>query len=288
MEDYLIIYNPASGSASKKKLEEVEEYLTQKKVRYKTLHTKKRGDALEWGKEAAQNNIKAVVAIGGDGTINEVVNGIAGSETGLVIVPTGTANVLAKELGLSKEIPQLLEKSLQETSRKISLGKLTINDHETYFTMMVGVGFDAEAVHELSLDFKNTFGKIAYFISAAKTHVTGVLKETKVIVDDIEYRCSFLVASNIKRYGGNFIVTPQAHIEDGELDFLMVTTRNKLKFFKALIYILLKRHLRLKEVIYLKGNFVEILNKNHVQLDGDYTGKGVSSIKSIKNTLKVY
>ena len=169
----VLIGNPAARGASTKKFGSASAFLQTKGFDTEILFTEKSGDAIRLAEETARKRPFAVMAAGGDGTINEVINGMAGSDVPLAILPLGTTNVLAKELGIPENITGALDKAVSQKPRTVSLGRIELNpDSDSsffrYFCLMAGIGFDGEAVYGINTAVKKRSGKAAYVFSGIK------------------------------------------------------------------------------------------------------------------------
>jgi len=168
-----LICNPAAKGMSKAKIERACRLLEQKDYCVELLLTKQRGEAEQFAKDAAKRVPFVIMAAGGDGTFNEVANGIAGSEIPMAILPLGTTNVLAKELGIPDTVEGALEVALNNTPKSVSLGRIAIVRDTSrvfrYFILMAGIGFDGEAVYGINETCKKISGKGAYLYCGVKT-----------------------------------------------------------------------------------------------------------------------
>ncbi|MCG8509926.1 MAG: NAD(+)/NADH kinase, partial [Rhodospirillales bacterium] len=156
----LIIHNPVAGRRRRGFLDKILQALTDQGCAYQLRATNGRGDARSLAKEAAEEPWDLVVAAGGDGTVNEVANGLYGTEMPLAVIPMGTANVLAAEIGLptgARDIAHLISSG---PARPIHVGMV----NERLFVMMVGVGFDAKVVAGVSSRIKRWIGKAAFVL----------------------------------------------------------------------------------------------------------------------------
>ena len=143
-----------------------------------------------------------VVVAGGDGTINEVVSGMAGSSVPLTALPGGTANVLCCELGLSGSMETVAQQLPGFAPHRIALGRFISANGARTFAMMAGLGFDAHIVQHINPALKQRFGKAAYWISGFRS-VLRSLPEFSVRVDGREYRASFALVTRVRNYGGD-------------------------------------------------------------------------------------
>jgi YegS/Rv2252/BmrU family lipid kinase len=203
-----LIVNSKAGSYKNKiaslLLPKIVKKLKKSGITVDLFFTKKKNDAFKEAKVSL--NYDAIVASGGDGTINEVVNGIGTSGIPLGIIPLGTVNLLPKELKIPQNPLKACETIIKGNVKKIDLGKAG----EHYFTLMAGIGFDAEVINNMVPKVKRILGGGAYFFSGIKmlTEYKPTLMSVK-IEDTIERMGYFIVVSNAKRY---------ADITDGLLD----------------------------------------------------------------------
>ena len=150
-----------------------------------------------------------MVAAGGDGTINEVANGLWGAETPLGIIPLGTVNLLAMEMGLHKDPEQVARTLAFGPARPINVGLV----NERAFLLMVGAGFDGRVVAGVSSSLKNAIGKGAYAVAGLKEIVCNSPARLIVEADGSEYEAAWVVVSNSTFYGGKFALAPKANLQ---------------------------------------------------------------------------
>jgi len=262
----------------------------QKKSSLSTFITEKQGDAFEFAKGLKKTD--RIVVAGGDGTINEVINGLLSSEDSetkeipLSIIPTGTANVLAKELGIPEDINGAVNRLLSGSVRKISLGRT----NGRYFSLMTGIGFDGETVLGVKNDFiKKISGKLAHVVSGLKVLIRYSPVLIKIITPEKEIHGYTAVIGNAKCYGGFFYVTPNASVTDELLDICVFQGRTRMALLRFIIGVLRQKHLDFKDVDYLKASEMEILSdsKVHVQIDGEYLGLLPVRIEVVKDAINL-
>lgn len=225
MKKYLFIVNPISGTSNKKAIiDMIPDYFEE--GTYEIAYTERPGHAEELARNAAGNKYHAAIAIGGDGTVNEVARGLVKSGTALGIIPCGSGNGLARHLGISMKPNKALETLKENDVKDCDYG--LICGHPFFCT--AGVGFDAEV--------SNTFAK------AGKRGLTTYLKTTigvglkyKGEVMDLEFddgevikgeRYWLITAGNAAQYGNDFFITPDASLRDGLLDINIWHTFNKI------------------------------------------------------------
>ncbi|HET6515098.1 MAG TPA: diacylglycerol kinase family protein, partial [Thermodesulfovibrionales bacterium] len=169
----LLIANPAARHASEKGIERAANLLRSGGWDVRVLFTCKKGDAEAFARHAQAEGISLIMAAGGDGTLNEVINGIVHTDVSMAILPMGTTNVLAKELGIPEDIEGAVNRALKGRPRAVSLGRITVGQLPSpltrYFCLMAGIGFDGDAVYRFSTSLKRFSGKAAYILSGMKT-----------------------------------------------------------------------------------------------------------------------
>ncbi len=182
------------------------------------MFTQKKGDAEYLAKDSIKKSPLMIVAAGGDGTFNEVINGLAGSEIPMAILPFGSTNVLAKEIGAPENIKKAIDFALSRTPRKISLGKVIIKKNsltlDRYFILMAGIGYDGETVFGLNESLKKISGKGSYIFSGIKTLFKFKPLELKFDIDGKIFFGHSAIISKAAKYGGNFKITPDANISE--------------------------------------------------------------------------
>ena len=196
-------------------------------------------------RNAAAEGFKKIVAAGGDGTINEVVNGLAGSEATLGLLPIGTVNVFAQELGLPTHSLDLCWDIIEaDETRLVDLPSA----NGKYFVQLAGVGLDAQVVKETSLTLKRNFGPLSYLISAAQVAARQpprlfIESENTLITEG-----SFVLVGNGRRYGGPFPFFKQALLDDGLLDVVAFKRLGYLEIIKYLQDVFFNSEINLPEV----------------------------------------
>jgi diacylglycerol kinase (ATP) len=213
----LVVYNPIAGRRRRRFLSRVLEALEARAASVRLEPTKARGDAETLARAAAATGAARLVVAGGDGTINEALNGLSGSSTALGIVPLGTANVLAAELGLGNSAKNVAAAILDGRPRSVTLG--TVNGRR--FSMMAGVGFDAHVVRDVSSKLKRALGKGAYVLETLRQLAVYRNKFYDVRIDGVAMRAASLLVCNGHYYGGRFVAAPQARLESPELQVVL-------------------------------------------------------------------
>jgi YegS/Rv2252/BmrU family lipid kinase len=238
--------------------------------------------------ELGPDDFDLVVAAGGDGTINEVLNGLA-DHTPLGLLPLGTANVLAREL----KIPV---NDLAGACELLRTGKPRATDlgwcNGRKFSLMAGIGFDAEAVKEVPPDIKDLIGAPAYVLSGlrALVQIPKAIRYRLTMPDGkFVSRGMMLVVANAASYAGPLQIAPLASIDDGLLDVCLFRERNRLAFLGQLFNVALRRQLKDPNFVYLNTAAVTVHCKPPaaVQLDGDYFGRTPVEIRTLPGAVRI-
>jgi diacylglycerol kinase (ATP) len=266
MDDIIVILNPAARSERARNVWEQIQSLPGANVR----PTEKPGDARRLAREAAEAGARAVVAAGGDGTINDVVNGLAGSGTALGILPVGTMNVFAAELGLPNDLNEAWEVIEAGYTRSIDLAQA--NDH--YFVQLAGIGFDAQVVERTSWNFKKNFGPLSYLVSAAQI---AAQKPPRIVVER-EGRISegsFVLIGNGRYYGAPIKVFKDAKLDDGLLDIVILKNLGYLELARFLTGVFTGTHTESEDIEYFQAPVVSVRSEEDVpvEVDGELMGK---------------
>lgn len=210
----LLIFNPAAGARRRRRFERVAGALVARGVRFTVADTAAPGDAERLAREAALAGVGVVVAAGGDGTIAEVANGIAGTGAALGVIPTGTANVFAHEHGLAFR-PEAIAASLAAGRTHALLpGEACFADgRRRLFIQMLGVGFDAAVVAALDTALKRRIGKGAYVVETLRQLSAWPFPCLSLSLDGEEVEAAQAIATRGRLYGGRFLLAPQARPE---------------------------------------------------------------------------
>lgn len=216
----VIIGNPHSGRASdENRLERYADILRSGGMKTKVLNTEYPDHATELATAAGD---QLVIAAGGDGTINEVVNGLH-KEATLGILPLGTANVLARELGLPLKPEKACHRILEGNHSRIDLGVATNRQgEERRFTFVAGIGFDANVIHTVTPRLKRYLKALAFILTAFKVYVDEEFPAIHVHHGDTIYVTQFVILANGRRYGGDFQVSSEGSLTSGELEAILV------------------------------------------------------------------
>jgi diacylglycerol kinase family enzyme len=229
------------------------------------------GDATEIVRAFLPKEPDVVAALGGDGTISEVACGLLGSDVPLAVLPGGTSNVLAQELG----IPSNFEAAAQllVEGRPLAIEAFLANDRP--FLLWAGVGLDARIMGNMSLFLKRHFGRSGIFFTVLPEFLKYEFPRLEVTVDGTAYEATFAVVSHVRRWGGDWVLAPGADPRRDEVEVVLFTGRSRYDFFRLFYQIKAARggHLELGIARSVRGREVRVRSLERysveVQVDGD-------------------
>jgi diacylglycerol kinase (ATP) len=284
----LVIFNPAARSERAANLRDKIHALTAADVTVRP--TGGPGDARELAKAAPHEGFTTVVAAGGDGTINEVVNGLAEADSGVTLglLPMGTMNVFAAELHIpSNNLRRGWEIIEAGHVREIDLARA--NGHS--FVQLAGVGFDAQAVAGVDWASKKNFGPLSYIISAAKVAARKPPALTIETLDHPPREGSFVLVGNGRYYGGPVPVFKQAIIDDGLLEVIVIKNVGYLDFVRYFQHLIFGTHLSLPDVEYFQTRHMTVRATHGedvpFEADGELAGYAPIVFQIVQHGLKV-
>ena len=285
----MIVFNPAAGRRRAQFLWRVLDVMVANGIRIDLAETARPGHAEDLARAAAQAGKTLVVAAGGDGTIAEVANGLMGSDTRLGVIPLGTANVLAHELGLPFAPASVAAALAFGRTRPLWPGVASGGETSRLFVQMLGVGFDAQVVHNLSLSLKRVLGRGAYVLQTLRELPRYDFAPVRVRIDNVEIEAASVIVSKGRLYGGTYKLAPDAR--PGEPGFSVVLFERPgpwatLLYGAALPLGMLSRapgvrHLRASRVDFI-GN-----HRAPAQADGDPAGYSGLSVADAPGPIQV-
>jgi diacylglycerol kinase (ATP) len=291
MNRIFVIFNPAARGEKSRRMRLLIEEKARADNGVTFTPTRASGDATRLASEAVADGYQVVVAAGGDGTVNEVCNGIGTSGVALGVLPLGTVNVFARELGISLRLRAAWATIEAGHSRRIDLGCATAGAQQRYFVQLGGVGFDAWAVQNASWDLKKKIGPLSYVWAGLKA-VLNPCGRVMVSGNGSRDPVDGVVAlvGNGRFYGGPFPVFPSARLDDGKLD---VCVFRKSGYWDVLRYtggIWRGTHVRNRDVVYFQADHVECRPTDTTvpfELDGELAGQAPVSFSVLPRALRV-
>jgi diacylglycerol kinase (ATP) len=283
LSNTIVILNPAARSDKAKRWRAKVESIARG---CSIFATSRAGEAEALARHAAREGFEKIVAAGGDGTVNEVVNGLAGSEAALGLLPIGTMNVFATELGLPAHDLALCWDIIQgEYTRLVDLPSA----NGKFFVQLAGVGLDAQVVKETSLTLKRSFGPLSYLISAAQI---AAREPPRLFLESEESPVeegSFVLVGNGRLYGGPFPFFKHAAIDDGLFDVIAFKQLGYLEIIKYLQRVVFSSAIRVPEVEYFQTRRLRVTSDREVpvELDGELVGNCPVEFQVQERTLRV-
>jgi len=278
-----LIYNPAAGKLRRnpeRTLQRTIAALAQGGLKPRPVATSKPGEAGSLAQQAAREGAGLVLVLGGDGTVNEAVQGLAHSRVPLGVLPGGTANVLAMELGLGARPETAARRLATFEPRRIALGRITAASGSRYFLLMAGAGLDATIVYEVSLGLKNAAGKLAYW-TAGLAHLTKKVEQLQVRVDGHAHVCGFALISRVRNYGGDLEIAAGASLHDDDFEIVLFEGSHPLRYAWYMLNVAARRIQRTSGVRVLRAGRIEILTEAPVQIDGEFLGRETAVIEIV-------
>lgn len=273
---YVFIINPASGKTDYDKIKE-NIIKTLENEEYEIYETKVPKEATEIASRFKNEENTIVYSVGGDGTLNEVVNGIAEGKCKLGIIPTGSGNDFYRTL-----------KEAQIENVRLDLGKV----NGRYFINIASVGMDAETCNNANKIKSKIKLHSSYYLALIHTFLTFKSKSLKLKIDKNVYAGDYIIAAicNGKYYGGGFKIAPVASFDDNQFDIYLVSKAGKLKLIKILLALLKSEHEKYNEVRKYTGKNITITSENNliVNIDGEITISKNIEIEMIEDALIIY
>ena len=288
MNTFTVILNPRAGRGEGEKLSgPLERLLRDNNARFEMLRTTRPGEATELARGAST---PVVVAVGGDGTVHEVANGVIGSGRTLGVIPAGSGNDFIKSIAIPRNLREAVKKLLAGTTKTIDVGTVECggragdhsNFHERFFVNGVGIGFDA-AVAKRTSQIRFLRG-IPLYLAA----VFDTLGKYRAPVYDVKFdefsssaRYLLIAVGNGPCAGGGFYLTPDALVDDGLLDVCMVDDVNLPTILRLMPKVMRGKHRNASEVKFLRGRKISVQSSGRfcVHADGEIVGDQVQSVR---------
>lgn len=274
-----IIYNLMSGRPARR-AEEVRRMtglLDARGIAVDSRATAGPDDATRLAREAVAGGVDVIVSYGGDGTLNEIIQGMVGSRAALAVWPGGTANVAARDLGIPFDVNRLADVIAKGKTKRIALGLASASDQQSskrYFFMMAGIGLDAAIARGVNKKLKRSTGEFAYWVAGFKHMFTGEAQPFVIEVDGKPYESAFALIGNGKGYGGGICITPHAALEEPWFEvYILPPQANNLAYLRALAACMRGRP-ESTDATLVKGRHIKA-NSTHgpwVEADGELIG----------------
>jgi YegS/Rv2252/BmrU family lipid kinase len=282
------IVNPIAGKGRTRVFaKEIERQLNKRNVKYKIMYTEYPGHAINLASEVNEEEFSKVVSVGGDGTLNEILNGLNLKKMSLGIIPAGTGNDFIKCVGIPTDEIEALEVVLNGVEKTIDLG--LINDKR--FINVAGFGLDVEVLRE-TIKFKRIIkGKLAYVLGVVKALITFKSLKFQILIDGVEYSQEAMICAigNGQYFGGGMKILPTAELDDGLFDICIVKKMAKIKLLYHFPKVFKGTHKELPWISYLRGKNIKLLTKESISInsDGEISQKDFPEFKILNKSIKI-
>lgn len=289
--DAVLVYNPRAGRIlrNKAKFDKAVEILRVQWPDIRLVETTGPKTAGPIAKACADEGATRVFVCGGDGTIHEAAQSMTGTGVPIGILPGGTANSLANEIGLGNDLVGAARALAASEPVDIATGMLRRGSESTTFMMMAGIGFDALCVHDLDLEAKDRWGKLAYWAAAVR-QIGRRLASFEVHVDGKSYRSSFALVSRTRNYGGDVAIARGASILSSSFEVILFDTTSVLKLVWYFGGIVTRTLGLMRGVTVLRATRVSAAAGDetvHVQADGEYAGVIPAEIEIVPGAIRL-
>jgi len=301
-----LIYNPASGQYSTRRaasVHKVLDVLRAKGVDAEAWESDGPGSATVQARHAAERGFDTVLACGGDGTVHEILQALVGTEVALGVIPLGTANALAADLGLIGSPGSAARKLMEAAPVRVPVGRIHFQDGagrpaSRYFLVAAGIGADALLMSRLDAGLKRRFGYIVYLVEGFRIWATDPLPlfETSFSVNGSGVTrveaVSQLLAVRVRSFGGVLReLAPGATLHNGDLHLLAFKTRDRMRWLRFLLAVVAGRHTFSREIEHVDAHSVECRPHNgsqatiFVEADGEVLGSLPARIEPVPQAL---
>jgi len=303
IKDALLIYNPTSGRKRHRRFAEIERavrILKETGISTELAPTTGPGTATKIARQAVEKHRGMVIACGGDGTINEIVNGLAKSDVPMALLPAGTANILAKELGIPWDIPHASRLIAGGTVRRIALGlAIASNGRDSdirpsegrYFLSVAGAGPDGAIVNGVHAELKKSTGILAYWLEGFRQLFQYNFPEISIRSGGEERRATIIVVGRTVHYGGPFKITTGADLFQDQFEFLINSRRSRLGYLACLPALWLGTLREMKGIETWKATETVCEPANgepvYAQVDGEPVGRLPIAFRIVPDALSI-
>ena len=268
---YYVIYNPASGKMKKRDImQDLFNELASRSIEYRAFASNKPGDMTRLAEKAVSDHADGIIAVGGDGSFHETINGIAESGTELILVPYGTGNDFLKMFPLPKDPVEALKTQLDSPVRNIDVCRA----NEEYFLNVLGAGFDVDVLRHAEKYKGRIAGRFSYLLGAYSAIRDLKMLDLEVDIDDkppIRQEATIVSVGNGTYIGGGMKAVPGAEPDDGFIDVIIANKVNKLRIVYLLITFILGLHVKIKSLttLYRCKKISLKANDMYVEADGE-------------------
>ncbi len=260
-------------------------YLAEFDIYPEIIFSKSAEDATRLAARSAAEGVSLVIAVGGDGSINSVANGLVGSNTAMAVIPVGTINLFAVQMGIPLSLRSSCLLIADGKSRRIDLGKV----NGKYFTTVMGFGFDAQVIRSAGSKLKKVLGAASFIVGGIINVFTYPFHSIKISLDDDPriHRGYLALLANGKYYGVHSIVSPDAELDDGKLDLFIFKRKGIGQLIRYLWGLRRGTLVKYGQVEYHQIRRMTVHGHTPIHLDGEFGGCSPVTIEDKPRCLKV-
>ena len=295
IRDALLIFNPTAGRARGVRsgaLERARKVLARQGIESELAPTDGPGSAPGLARQAVREQRQMVIVCGGDGTLNEVVNGLAGSSVPLALLPAGTANVFAKELGLPWNIERAASMIGASRFRRVSLGHVKAAEGEKdgrYFLSLAGAGPDGAIVRAVNPSLKERTGTVAFWIEGFRQLTSYKFPRFRVKFENETIEGTLIIAGRTKHYGGPVQITTRADLYGNDFELMLCTTNSRWKYLSYMPLLLSGRLRHVRDIRFVRATEMSCepvdAEPIWVQVDGEAAGRLPAEFRIVRDAL---
>jgi YegS/Rv2252/BmrU family lipid kinase len=288
----VLIFNPKTGKYASRRtpIEAIVSRLQAIGVNVEVVATRGPGDATRIAAAAGRNGTSNVIVSGGDGTINEALQGLVGSKARLAILPRGTANVLARELELPLDAEAAAEVIARGKTRRIHVGCAIDETSQSrrYFLLMAGIGLDASVVRRVHPRLKKHLGQAAFWFSGLSHLADWQPIPFHIEINGEVLQATYVAIGKAASYGGDLAVTPRAQLDRPDFEVCVIDSNSRLRYLRLLSYVMRGGvPLDKSEVRFLRTSQARATGDALVQVDGELIGKLPMRFEIAEQTIEV-
>ncbi len=280
MANIKVVLNPVAGRGFSLKAEpEIVQYLNELNCDFELVRTEEKGHAIELAEQAVADGFKMVVAVGGDGTTNEVVNGLMnaaqkGKQSVLGLIATGSGSDFTYNVGLPSDIKEACQRIKNGETRKVDIGRFKVpGQTPRYFANQLGIGFDGTVTVVAKL-YKRLRG-MALYLPAVLNSIFVINKATRVSIQSYGLKLDLTTVqisiANGGREGGGFYMAPDAQVDDGLFDIVIVENVSKLTMLALVPKFMSGKHVNHKKTKVLRTKQIRVTSEDNLiaHFDGE-------------------
>jgi diacylglycerol kinase (ATP) len=270
----VLIYNPQAGRLARQGhlLQRTIEQLADYGIQTRLVPTTGPNTAGPLARQAVEAGTDLVIAAGGDGTINEVANGMVYSAVPLAILPGGTANVFAHELRMKIGIASAAADLPELVPCRVAVGNLRSGNYQRYFLLMAGAGLDAQIVYDLNIDLKAAIGKLAYYAGGFR-QVFRPLPQFDVDILGQTRRCGFALVSRVRNYGGDLEIARGASLLRSDFEVVLFEGHNSVGYLRYLAGVMLRRAEKMRGVTIVRAQSLSCQSPSDLRINTQVDGE---------------